>query len=98
MLRRLLERLTRGAVLRRTLPAEFRSQTLYVSPDARPFEQAPIGAADRAEEVGEARVGRDVERLRAELGGQRAAQHRAAGEPFEQAAQHRPGLRSRAAC
>ena len=35
MLRRLLERLARNLVLRRSLPAEFRGQPLYVSPDAR---------------------------------------------------------------
>src|SRR5690606_20269304 len=48
MLRRLLERLTRGAVLRRTLPAEFRSQTLYVSPDARlSYLFRSVGRTDR---------------------------------------------------
>lgn len=35
MLRRLLERAVRGMVLRRTLPGGFRSQPLFVSPEAR---------------------------------------------------------------
>lgn len=35
MLRRMLERAVRGMVLRKTLPGGFRSQPLFVSPDAR---------------------------------------------------------------
>jgi FkbM family methyltransferase len=35
MLRALVERMVRGMVLRRKLPSDFRSQTIYVSPDAR---------------------------------------------------------------
>lgn len=48
MFRRLLERAVRGTVLRRTLPAGFRSQPLYVSPDARlAYLFRSLGGAER---------------------------------------------------
>ena len=48
MLRRLLERAVRGMVLRRTLPGGFRSQPLFVSPDARlAYLFQSLGKAER---------------------------------------------------
>lgn len=48
MLRRLLERLARDLVLRRSLPVEFRGQPLYVSPDARlAYLFRSVGGVDR---------------------------------------------------
>lgn len=48
MLRRLIERAVRGMVLRRTLPGGFRSQPLFVSPDARlAYLFQSLGRAER---------------------------------------------------
>jgi FkbM family methyltransferase len=47
MFRRLLERITRGMVLRRSLPTRFGSRTIYVSPDARlAYLFRPVGRTD----------------------------------------------------
>lgn len=48
MFRRLLERAVRGMVLRKTLPGGFRSQPLFVSPDARlAYLFQSLGKAER---------------------------------------------------